>query len=155
MPLNQAKKVILDVLFDNAATRLVGKYGEAIIADLIVVAEKNGNLAKTIGIAKDGNNVRWLEEGTSSWGWTHIKNEHWTDLMNVFGPKTEQQVQEMILETIRSGEITKAIPGDQYKYTKEFLDENGVLQKLHVVVSDRYMGIGRGNTVTAYPEKIL
>jgi hypothetical protein len=66
VPLNQAKKVIPDILFDNAATKLINKYGEAIIADLIAVAEKNGNLAKTTGIAKDENNVRWLEEGASS-----------------------------------------------------------------------------------------
>lgn len=89
VPLNQAKKVIPDILFDNAATKLINKYGEAIIADLITVAEKNGNLAKTTGIAKDENNVRWLEEGASSWGWTHIKSpQRWQQITDKFGPKT-------------------------------------------------------------------
>jgi len=126
--------------------------------DLLKIIENNGNLGKTLGVVKmsDGS-VRWLEEGTSTWGWTKIKEAHWNDITNVFGPKTEQKVQEMIFDTIKNGEITKSIPRDQYKYSKEFVDQNGKLQKFHVVVSDRSAeigGIGIGNVVTVFPEKI-
>jgi hypothetical protein len=152
VPLNQAKKVILDVLFDNADTRLVSKYGEAIITDLIVVAEKNGNLAKTIGVAKDGNNVRWLEEGTSEWGWTHIKRpQRWQQITDKFGSKTEEEVQNMILDTIRSSDQVIAISGDQYKYVKNFPTEDGFMYQFSVIVSDRAQGIGKGNVITAHP----
>jgi len=153
VPLNQAKKVILITLYKGAATRLVNKYGEAVIPDLVVVAEKHGNLEKTLGVAKRDNDVRWLEEGTSTWGWTHIKDRHLADFINMFGYKTDDKIEEMIFDTIKSGTIEAKV-GDQYKYTKDFLDVNGKLQRLHVVVSDKSVGIGRGNIVTAFPEKI-
>jgi hypothetical protein len=153
VPNTAVVRKVLDEVFEGAATRLVERYGDDILQDLIVIAENNGDLRKTIGVVKRSTEVRWLEEGTSTWGWTHIKDKHWSDLIAVFGYKSEDEIQKMIFETIKSGTI-EAKPGDQYKYTKEFFDENGKLQRQHVVVSDRSEGIGRGNIITAFPEKI-
>ncbi|KAF5421675.1 MAG: hypothetical protein C5S41_10990 [Candidatus Methanomarinus sp.] len=156
VPSDLVKIKTLNKLSDNVASTLIKDDIDA--DDLLKIIENNGNLGKTLGVVKmsDGS-VRWLEEGTSTWGWTKIKEAHWNDITNVFGPKTEQKVQEMIFDTIKNGEITKSIPRDQYKYSKEFVDQNGKLQKFHVVVSDRSAeigGIGIGNVVTVFPEKI-
>jgi len=156
VPSDLVKIKTLDKLSDNVASTLTK--GDIGADDLLKVIENNGDLGKTLGVVKRSEgSVRWLEEGTSTWGWTKIKEVHWNDITNVFGPKTEQNVQELIFDTIKNGEITKSILGDQYKYTKKFMDQNGKLQKFHVVVSDRSVeigGIGKGNVVTGFPEKI-
>ncbi|MDQ1254218.1 MAG: hypothetical protein QG646_3444 [Euryarchaeota archaeon] len=68
---------ILDALYKEAATKLIGEYGDEILEDLIVIAKNNGDLSKTLGIVKSsGGEVRWLEEGTTSTGWKHIFERH-------------------------------------------------------------------------------
>jgi hypothetical protein len=146
------KLEVLDIIFEGAATRLVAKYGDDVLQDLVVIAENNGNLAKTIGVAKSGGEVRWLEEGTSSWGWTHIKRpQRWQQITDKFGPKTEEEVQNMIFDTIRSSDQVVVIPGDQYKYVKNFPTKDGSMYQFSVIVSDRAQGIGKGNVITAHP----
>jgi len=60
---------VLDIIFDGAATRLVSKYGDEILPDLITIADKNVDLSKIIGVAKNGNDIRWLENGDNLRGW--------------------------------------------------------------------------------------
>jgi len=147
------KLKVLDVIFDGAATRLISKYGDEVLPDLITIADKNGDLSKTIGVAKSGSEVRWLEEGTSSWGWTHIKRPNrWNEITAKFGPKTEEEVQSMIFDTIKSSDEVRSIPGDEYKYIKSFLSADGsTMYEFSVIVSDRTFGIGKGNVITAHP----
>lgn len=148
MPLNQAKKVILDVLFDNAATRLVGKYGEAIIADLIVVAEKNGNLAKTLDVVKGDTGIRWLEEGNSFSGWMHIVKKHITG-ETAGGTKfpssmNENQVKELVLQSIRDGSETITFDSRGRKtFIYDYISPEGFNVK--TIVGDN------GYIVTSYP----
>lgn len=163
LPVNQAKKVILDVLFDNAATRLINKYGEIIIADLIVVAEKNGNLAKTVGVVKNQEGkVYWLEEGMTRAearalgkkpaGWKHIFEDHIKDYSNVelnqfakafdrFGTnyRDAESVQNLIRTGISNGKLDVS---------------NGVYYYDVISASDEVLKIvvgSNGYIVTAFP----
>ena len=152
VPNTAVVRQVLDEVFEGAATRLVEKYGDNILQDLIVIAENNGDLRKTIGVAKSGNEIRWLEEGTSTWGWTHIKRpDRWQQIMDKFGSKTEEEVQNMIFDTIESSDQIIAVPGDQYKYVKNFPTVDGSMYQFSVIVSDRAQGIGKGNVITAHP----
>ncbi|WP_094229198.1 hypothetical protein [Methanolobus psychrotolerans] len=129
VPLNQAKKIILDVLYSGAATRLVGKYGDEILPDLITIADKNGNLAKTIDVMKSNTErVVWLEEGLTKAeaealdktpvGWKHIFEKHIKDyddvslnqFANAFDPsgtnyRSAETVQSLINEGISNGKF--------------------------------------------------
>ncbi|AKB73460.1 hypothetical protein MSLAZ_0199 [Methanosarcina lacustris Z-7289] len=167
VPLNQAKKVVLDALFDNAATRLVNKYGEVIIADLIVVAEKNGNLEKTIGVVKsEAGRVVWLEEGITEAeakvlgkkpaGWKHIFEDHiksynsidGNDFAKKFDPsgsnyRNEESIQNLIHEGVAKGTMDSST-GIYYYDVAPDCDK-----VLRVVVGSN------GYIVTAYPfEKV-
>jgi hypothetical protein len=148
LPVNQAKKVILDVLFDNAATRLINKYGEIIIADLIVVAEKNGNLAKTIDIAKRSGEVRWLEEGDLRSGWMHIVKKHITGEI-VGGTKfpssmDQNQIKDLVLQSIRDGSETISFDSKGRKtFMYDYIFPEGLNVK--TVVGDN------GYIVTSFP----
>lgn len=147
----------IDSVTGGKATTFISKGAKE--EDIIHIAANRGNFKKMFGIVRDNTlkQIRWLEEGTSTWGWTKIKEVHWNDIINVFGPKTELEVQEMILKTLKNGKLTKSILNNQYRYTTEFLGKDGKLQNFHVVVSDRSLeigGIGKGNVVTAFPEII-
>ncbi|NJD75615.1 MAG: hypothetical protein FIB08_00775 [Candidatus Methanoperedens sp.] len=130
----------------------------AAVKNMERVYENGGELKKTLNVIErtedSGSVIRWLEDGTSTWGWTHIKRpERLDQITSKFGPKTEQEVQEMIFETLKSGEIikSKSLIGDKYQYAKKFLAKDGSLFEFSVVVSDRPIGIGRGNVITAFP----
>ncbi|KCZ72848.1 hypothetical protein ANME2D_01283 [Candidatus Methanoperedens nitroreducens] len=155
VPFEGVKLGALDAIYGGAVSAL--KKGDITADDILKVVENNRDLRKTIGVTKRDDEVRWLEEGTSTWGWTKIKEVHWAQIIDKFGSKTEQEVQEMIFDTIKYGEIAKSIPGDQYKYTKKFTAKDGSLHDFSVVVSDRPFemgGIGKGNVVTAFPDEI-
>jgi hypothetical protein len=123
VPLNQAKKILIDVMYSGAATRLVGNHG-ATVDDLLVVAEKNGDLVKTFGVTKSGSDVKWLEEGrlgsatdSSTWiydkggkGWLHIRNNHVINPSgNQFAQKfgleftDEERIKDLIFRSIEQG----------------------------------------------------
>jgi hypothetical protein len=131
VPLNQAKKAILDVLYSGAATRLINKYGDEILPDLITIADKNGNLAKTIDVMKSSTGrVVWLEEGLTEAealalkrkpaGWKHIIEDHVrdgeysnidkNDFAGAFDPngqgyRTNEGIQSLISEGISNGKF--------------------------------------------------
>ncbi|WP_156165811.1 hypothetical protein [Methanosarcina sp. 2.H.A.1B.4] len=155
MPLNQAKKVILDVLFDNAATRLLNLNLGAHVDDLIVLAERGVDLQKTMGVLRacDGR-LAWLGEGLeNSWGWLHIiREKRLQQIRDKFGPVPLEKVEQMIYETMKDGQVTKYVPGDRITYTKEFPDKNGVLAPFSVGVSDRSTGISPGRVMTAHAD---
>ena len=162
VPLNQAKKVIIDVLHSGAATRLASKYGDEILPDLITIADKNGDLSKTIGVAKSGSEIRWLEEGklvsassSNIWkydsggsGWLHIRNNHvinpsGNQFEDAFGPNyvDEAAIQNLIIDSITSGE--KTINGQNIWYVYEVPNSGG--KKLSTLVGSN------GYIVTSYP----
>jgi len=146
---------VLDVMYDGAATTL--KRDDIPVKNILSVVENSGRIGKTLNIIKDSSGkVRWLEEGTATWGWTHIKRpDRLNQITKKFGPKTEQEIQEMVFSTIKSPDIIINNKEESFKYTKEFFDKDGLLYGFSVVVSDRPKGgIGKGNVVTAFPEKI-
>jgi hypothetical protein len=154
---------ILDELFEGAATRLVEKYGDNILQDLIVVAENNGDLRKTLGVVKatsDGS-VMWLEEGrlvsakdATTWvedvggsGWIHMRNNR---VINPngnqflrYGSKyaDEEEIKALILEAARYGDKFVNSKGIWCKY--EVPESGG--KYLHVLVGSN------GYLVTTIP----
>lgn len=141
---------MLDNAFEGAVTRLNGQG----VADDVVVAvyERGGNLGKTMraGERSDGKIV-WLEEGTSKWGWQHIVEGHKSQITTKFGPKTDQEIQNMIYNTMISPDQVITKPGIEYQYIKMYTDVSGNLKEFSVIVSDMTGGIGLGNVVTAHP----
>jgi len=127
VPLNQAKKVIIDVLYSGAATRLINKYGDEVLPDLITIADKNGDLSKTLVVMKSQTGrVVWLEEGLTlseakalnkkPAGWNHIFEKHIKDyddvslnqFANGFDPygtnyRSAESIQSLINEGISNG----------------------------------------------------
>jgi hypothetical protein len=157
VPFENVKLAVLDKIYKGVATRL--RIGDITADDLLKVvdngARRPGDLSRTLGVVKHklSGEVRWLEEGTNTWGWTKIREVHWSDIEAVFGPKTEDEVKEMIFKTLKESDTIEVKEGS-IRYTMKFLDDEGKPQLLHVVVSDRVDGIGRGNVVTAFPEEI-
>ncbi|MDQ1254215.1 MAG: hypothetical protein QG646_3441 [Euryarchaeota archaeon] len=154
VPLNLAKKVILDILHSGAATRLLDLNPGATLDDLIVLAERGVDLQKTIAALRacDGRFV-WLGEGIeNSWGWLHIiRSDRWQQINNKFGPKTADEVKQMIYDTLKQGQVTQYIPNDRITYTKKFLCPDGTEFEFSVGVSDRPNGLGPGRIITARP----
>ncbi|WP_094229195.1 hypothetical protein [Methanolobus psychrotolerans] len=148
VPLNQAKKVILDVLYSGAATRLISKYGDEVLPDLITIADKNGDLSKTIGVTKSGSEVRWLEEGNSISGWTHIVKKHITGEI-AGGSKfpssmNQDQIMEIVLQSVKEGTETVTIDKKgRVTYLYEHLSPDGWTIKT-IVGSNGYI-------VTSFP----
>ena len=154
LPVNQAKKIILDILHSGAATRLLDLNLGAHIDDLIVLAERRVDLQKTIAVWKSKNGILvWLGEGIQdSWGWEHIKRpDRWQQITDKFGPKTEEEVKQMIYDTVKDWEVINHVHGDRITFTKEFLDTDGVFSPFSVGVSDRASGLGPGRVITARP----
>jgi hypothetical protein len=143
------KIAMLDKAFGGAATRLEGLgISDEVIAG---VFERGGNVGRTLkaGVSSDGRIV-WLEEGTSTWGWQHIL-QHKSQIIQKFGSKTDQEIQNMIADTIASPDQIIQDPSNEYKYIKKFIAIDGNPYDFSVIVSDRLNGIGIGNIVTAHP----
>lgn len=124
------------------------------IDDIIVLAERGVDLQKTMGIlrAYDGR-LAWLGEGIQdSWGWLHIiRDERLQQIRDKFGPKTLEEIEQMIYDTLREGQVTKYDPEDRITYTKKFLCPDGTEFDFSVGVSDRPTGLSPGRIMTARP----
>lgn len=153
--LNQAKKVILDVLFDNAATRLLNLNLGASVDDLIVVAQR-GTLEKTLFITKGiGRSPVWLEIGMTTEeaakigrkgsGFKHAM-EHEQDFINVFGISGEENIKELIIKSIREPTYTQPDPKGGTRYILEMTDVDGDVSKIRTAVSNN------GYIVTSLPD---
>ena len=152
VPSDLVKIKTLNKLSDNVASTLIKDNIDA--DDLLKIIENNGNLGKTLGVVKmsDGS-VRWLEEGTSTWGWKHIFEEHIEDYNDVdknqfaksldrtgSNYRSEESIQNLIYDCIREGKIDKDTGNYYYKVTSEYAVKT-------VVGSNGYI-------VTARPAKI-
>ena len=160
------KVKVLDVIFDGAATRLIGKY-ETTVIDLLKVVEKNSDLGKTISVIKNkGGKVVWLEEGLTEAeavalkrnpsGWKHIFEDHIKSYDNIdgndfakkFDPtglnyRNEESIQNLIREGVAKGTMDPSAGIYYYDVVPE------CDKVLRIVVGSN------GYIVTAYPfEKI-
>ncbi|WP_164997802.1 hypothetical protein [Methanolobus psychrotolerans] len=162
------KLKVLDIIFDGAATRLVNKHGNEILPDLVTLADKDVDLSKVIGVAKNGNDIRWLENGDDLRGWVHIDGRHiegtlkeglYTTFFPVGQtisrngvPRTlssvmdKKDVEDLICEAVKRGNID---PNDPYAYIFKPSDNgfNYGIDEMRVIFDSK------GNIKTAYPIK--
>jgi hypothetical protein len=139
IPINEIKRAALNTLYNNKATELISRYG-VVEDDILAIIDNNGDLVKTIGVAKSGSRVSWLEEGLTRVeaetlgkkgpvGWKHIFEEH---IKNFYGPdnqfakafgeqyRSAESIQGLIYDCIKANNLYKGV------YYKKITDSKAI-----------------------------